>query len=176
MKFACLGTGTKNLQRDVAGTPSAIALVTSDKEVVHVLKFAVKHQLKVCVSAGKHSHYSSISDSLVIDLRKMSKITINETNKTAIVQAGAKLGDFDMACAPYNLATTAGTNPDTGVAGLTLGGGAGFLCRKHGLTLDNLLSVKIVLLTGEIVTASKTENQDLFWGVSNLPRNKRRRR
>ncbi|KAI8897721.1 hypothetical protein BC833DRAFT_620996 [Globomyces pollinis-pini] len=150
---------------DVSGTPSAIALVANETEIADILKFINKHQLKVCISGGKHSHYSSINNALSIDTRLLKNISIDKEQKTATAQAGVKLGEFDAACAPYNMSTTCGTNFDTGLIGLTLGGGLGFLAKSYGMTIDNVLSIKIALLDGRIVNANANENQDLFWAL-----------
>lgn len=150
---------------DTAGHPAVIVLPANEREVAAAVKFASDNKLKFGVSAGKHSHYSAISNALMIDLRMLKDISIDKDTKTACVGAGMKLGEFDSACAPYNLATTAGTNGDTGLAGLSLGGGAGFLARKFGLTCDNVLSLRVALLDGSIVTANKSENTDLFWAL-----------
>ncbi|KAI8616648.1 hypothetical protein BC830DRAFT_178540 [Chytriomyces sp. MP71] len=150
---------------DCVGHPSAIAMIASEDEVAKVLSFAAKYQIKVGVSAGRHSHYASISNVLMIDLRELKQVTVDTEVRSVTVQAGAKLLDLDAACAPHNLATPAGTNPDTGVAGLALGGGVGWLSRKFGLTIDNLISARVALFNGNIVTASESEEKDLFWAI-----------
>eukprot|EP01127_Copromyxa_protea_P011227 TRINITY_DN2808_c0_g1_i2.p1 TRINITY_DN2808_c0_g1~~TRINITY_DN2808_c0_g1_i2.p1 ORF type:complete len:384 (-),score=104.48 TRINITY_DN2808_c0_g1_i2:210-1361(-) len=106
-----------------------------------------------------------LDNSLVIDFSKFKKITVDKEAMTVVCQSGVKLGELDAEGHKHGVVVPAGHNTDTGVAGLTLGGGVGFLVRKHGLTIDNLLSVRIVLATGEIVVASGEENTDLFWGI-----------
>jgi FAD/FMN-containing dehydrogenase len=102
---------------------------------------------------------------LVIDLSGMKDIRVDPERRTARAEPGLKLGEFDAATQAHGLATTMGVNSDTGIAGLTLGGGVGRLGRKHGLACDNLLSAEIVLADGRVVTASATENPDLFWAI-----------
>lgn len=93
------------------------------------------------------------------------QVTVDAEQSIAVVQGGAKLENLDAACAPYGLAVTAGTNPDTGVGGLTLGGGVGLLARRFGMTIDNLVAVKMVLADGQVVGADENMNPDLFWAV-----------
>ena len=105
------------------------------------------------------------ADGLMIDLSLMKGIQVGVTNRTARAEAGVLWSEFDQATQQHGLATTGGTVSHTGIAGLTLGGGLGWLMGKHGLSCDNLLSVDIVTATGELLTASETENEDLFWAV-----------
>lgn len=149
----------------VSGTPSAIAMVKSEQEIQATVNFCRENKLLLCVAGGKHSLYSSINDSMMLNLGEMNKVTVDPVARTALVEGGARLRDLDMACKEFGLAVTAGTNPDTGVGGLTLGGGVGYLHRKFGATIDNLLSVRIVLASGEAVDASADTNPDLFWAV-----------
>jgi FAD binding domain len=101
----------------------------------------------------------------MIDLSQMKSIRVDPLQRTARAEPGVKLGEFDHETQAFHLATTAGVVSDTGIAGLTLGGGMGWLARKYGLSCDNLLSVDIVMADGRFLTASATENADLFWGV-----------
>ncbi|MGH2488236.1 MAG: FAD-binding oxidoreductase, partial [Candidatus Limnocylindria bacterium] len=108
----------------------------------------------------------SVNDGgLVIDLGLMNAIHVDPEARTARAGAGARLGDLDRATQPFDLAVPAGIVTTTGLAGLTLGGGIGWLMRKYGLTIDNLLSADVVTASGELVRASATENADLFWGL-----------
>ena len=127
----------------------------------------------MAVKGGGHSTggASSTSEGLVIDLSHLSQTIVNPTAKTLRVGGGANWGQVDVALAAHGLATVGGTVSDTGVGGLTLGGGYGFLTGKHGLVIDNLISVKVVLASGEIVTASDDQNQDLFWGLRGAGQN-----
>ncbi|KAI8909770.1 hypothetical protein EDD86DRAFT_218554 [Gorgonomyces haynaldii] len=148
---------------DTAGYPAAIALPENEQEVVKCINYCVENKLPICVSGGKHSHYSAVSDAFVLDLRKFKKCEIDPVQKTATVGPGVKLGELDKAMQPHNLAVTCGTNPDTGVIGLTLGGGVGALVTALGMTIDNILSLRVALLDGTVVVCTKDENQDLFW-------------
>jgi FAD/FMN-containing dehydrogenase len=101
----------------------------------------------------------------MIDLSRMKSIRVDPLRRTARAEPGVKLGEFDHETQAFSLATTAGVVSDTGIAGLTLGGGIGWLARKYGLSSDNLLSVDVVTADGRFLTASATEHADLFWGV-----------
>ena len=101
----------------------------------------------------------------MIDLSGMKAIEVDRERRTARAEPGLNLGEFDAATQAHGLATTMGFNSDTGIAGLTLGGGFGRLGRRHGLACDNLLGVEMVLADGRVVTASAAENPDLFWAI-----------
>jgi hypothetical protein len=147
--------------------PASIARCADASDVATALRFARTHGLLVAVRGGGHSFpgHSVCDDGMVIDLSLMKGIRVDPDAHTARVQAGVLLGELDQATQNYALAVTAGIVTHTGVAGLTLGGGIGWIMRKYGLTVDNLLSVDMVTADGESVTASATENADLFWGV-----------
>jgi FAD/FMN-containing dehydrogenase len=147
--------------------PACIARCADAADVATALRFARTHGLLVAVRGGGHSFpgHSVCDDGMVIDLSLMKGIRVDPDAHTARVQAGVLLGELDQATQNYALAVTAGIVTHTGVAGLTLGGGIGWIMRKYGLTVDNLLSVDMVTADGESVTASATENADLFWGV-----------
>ena len=147
--------------------PASIARCADATDVVTALHFARTHGLLVAVRGGGHSFpgHSVCDDGMVIDLSLMKGIQVDPDARTARVQAGVLLGELDQATQAYMLAVPAGIVTHTGVAGLTLGGGLGWIMRKCGLTVDNLLSVDMVTADGESVTASATENADLFWGV-----------
>jgi FAD/FMN-containing dehydrogenase len=123
--------------------------------------------LPVAVRSGGHSFpgLSVADDALVIDLSAMKGVRVDPDTRVARVQAGVLLGELDRATQAYGLAVPSGIVTHTGVAGLTLGGGIGWIMRKHGLSIDQLLSVDMVTATGELVRASAEENPDLFWGV-----------
>jgi FAD/FMN-containing dehydrogenase len=101
----------------------------------------------------------------VIDLSRMNRVTVDPMARTARAEGGALLADLDAATQAHGLATTTGVNSDTGLIGLTLGGGIGRLGRKHGLSCDNMLSAEMVTADGRVLTASEQENPDLFWGL-----------
>src|SRR5215218_3068988 len=147
--------------------PASIARCADAADVAIALRFAGSHGLLVAVRGGGHSFpgHSVCDDGMVIDLSLMKGIRVDPDARTARVQAGVLLGDLDHATQAYALAVTTGIVTHTGVAGLTLGGGLGWIMRKYGLTVDNLLSVDMVTADGESVTASARENPDLFWGV-----------
>ncbi|HZC08013.1 MAG TPA: FAD-binding oxidoreductase, partial [Ktedonobacterales bacterium] len=123
--------------------------------------------LTLAVRGGGHSFpgFGTWDDGLVIDLSHMKAIHVDPVARTVRAEGGVKWGEFDAATQQYNLATTGGTDIDTGIAGLTLGGGIGYLQRAFGYTCDNLLAADIVLADGRRVRASEHENSDLFWGL-----------
>lgn len=147
--------------------PAAIANCGSADDVVAALGVARAERLEIAVRSGGHSLAgASVSDGgLVIDLSRMKAIEVDPVRRCARVGAGATLGEFDEATGKFGLATTLGVNSDTGIAGLTLGGGLGRLGRKYGLACDNLSAAEIVLADGRVVTASESDNPDLFWAI-----------
>ena len=147
--------------------PALIARCKSADDVVACVKFATQHDLLVAVRGGGHNIAGNAvcEGGLLIDLSLMRAVKVDAAKQTAHVEGGALLGDFDQAAQAHGLATPLGINSTTGVAGLTLGGGFGWLSRKHGLTLDNLLSATVVTAAGEELTASAKENSDLFWAL-----------
>jgi FAD/FMN-containing dehydrogenase len=147
--------------------PALIARCAGAADVVQAVNFARSHDLLTAVHSGGHSlsGQSSCDGGLMIDLSPMKGILIDPVRLTAIAQSGVLLGELDRESQAFGLATTLGTASDTGIAGLTLGGGQGRLARKFGLSCDNLLSVDIVTADGKLLRASEQENADLFWGV-----------
>jgi hypothetical protein len=147
--------------------PAVIVRCVDVHDVQLALAYAQEHGLRIAVRGGGHSiaGHSSVDDGLVIDLSQMKAISVNPTERTATAQPGVLLGELDAATQEFGLAVPAGTISHTGIAGLTLGGGTGWLMRKHGLTIDNLLSVEIVTADGALRRASADEHPDLFWGV-----------
>lgn len=147
--------------------PALIARCSGAGDVVAAVRFAREHGLLVSVrGAGHNITGNAVCDGgLVIDLSPMRSVQVDPAARTARVGAGATLGDFDRAAQAHGLATPLGINSTTGVAGLTLGGGFGWLSRKYGLTVDNLLSADVVTAAGDTVRASAKENPDLFWGI-----------
>ena len=147
--------------------PAAVVYCAGSDDVVAAVKFARSRSLLVAVRAGGHNiGGASVCDGgLVIDVSRMKRIEVDPIKRTARAQAGLNLGEFDAATQAHGLATTMGINSDTGIAGLTLGGGFGKLGRKYGLTCDNLVSVEIVTADGRLLRASTSEHPDLFWAV-----------
>ncbi|WP_345271586.1 FAD-binding oxidoreductase [Nibrella viscosa] len=147
--------------------PALIARCASVEDVVMMVNFARKNQLLVSIRGGGHNGAGfGVNDGgLVIDLSLMKGIEVNPEDNTVRVEAGCLLRDVDAATHPYGLAVPSGINGTTGIAGLTLGGGVGYLSRKFGLTIDSLLSADVVLAHGEVVTASAGEHPDLFWAI-----------
>jgi FAD/FMN-containing dehydrogenase len=148
-------------------SPALIARCRSAEDVAATLRFARQTGLPMAVRSGGHSFpgLSVCDDGIVVDLGLMKAIEIDSEARTASVQAGVLLGELDAATQEHGLAVPAGIVTHTGVAGLTLGGGIGWIMRKHGLTIDQLLSVDVVTAEGELLRASEDENADLFWGV-----------
>jgi FAD/FMN-containing dehydrogenase len=147
--------------------PLLIARCANESDVIMAVNFAQDHNLLVAVRGGGHNGagLGSTDDGLVIDLSLMKDIQVYAQNQTVRVEAGGTSGDVDRATHPYGLAVPMGIVASTGVAGLTLGGGHGYLTRRYGLTIDNLLEASVVLADGRSVTASETENSDLFWAL-----------
>jgi FAD/FMN-containing dehydrogenase len=147
--------------------PACIARCTGVADVVAAVRFARERDLLVSVRGGGHGvgGHALCDGGLVIDLSPMKGIRVDPVARSARVEAGVLWGELDRETQLHGLATVGGIVTHTGVAGLTLGGGLGWLMRKHGATVDNLLSVDLVTAEGELLTASEDENPDLFWGV-----------
>jgi FAD/FMN-containing dehydrogenase len=147
--------------------PALIAACTGVADVVASVNFARKTGLPVSVKGGGHgvSGKAICDDALLIDLTKMKSVRVDLAKGTARVGAGAKLGDLDHETQAFGLAVPAGIVSDTGVAGLTLGGGIGYQGRKHGLTVDNLVSADLVLADGSFAHISEDSHPDLFWAI-----------
>lgn len=147
--------------------PAVIAKCESATDVSAAIQFASRHGLEIAVRGGAHSMSgaSAVDDGLVIDLSLMNTVTVDPGQKQAWVGGGALWQDVDAATQEHGLAVPGGLISHTGVAGLTLGGGMGWLARQAGLTIDNLLSAEIVTADGQIRRASAEENPDLFWAI-----------
>jgi FAD/FMN-containing dehydrogenase len=147
--------------------PRLIAHCRDVTDVIAAVNFAREQQLETAVLGGGHSApgLSLVENGLVIDLSEMKGIRVDPEARTVRVEAGCRLGEIDHATHAFGLATVSGFIANTGIAGLTLGGGHGYLSRKYGLTIDNLLSADVVLANGELVHASEQENADLFWAL-----------
>ena len=147
--------------------PACIARCTSNADVQTAIRFAQDNGLRIAIRGGGHNAagLGVCDDGLVIDLSGMRDVTVDPARQTAKVGGGATWGEFDRATAAHGLATTGGAISTTGVAGLTLGGGLGWLMRSYGMSIDNLIGADVVTAAGELVRASATENPDLFWAL-----------
>ena len=147
--------------------PRLIARCADVADVMTAVKFGREQSLLVAIRGGGHNAggLGVCDDGLVIDLSPMSYVHVDPRKKTVLVGAGALWRHVDHATHPFGLAVPSGIISTTGVAGLTLGGGIGYLTRRSGLTIDNLLAVEMVLADGRFVTANAKENSDLFWAV-----------
>jgi len=147
--------------------PGLIVRCLTSDDIRHAVALAKSHGLLTSVRGGGHNIAgNAVCDGgIVIDLSCMKRVEVDPQNRLATVEPGVTLGEFDKACQEHGLATPTGINSTTGIAGLTLGGGFGWLSRKYGLTIDNLVSAKVVTAEGHIVSASAAENADLFWGI-----------
>jgi UDP-N-acetylenolpyruvoylglucosamine reductase len=147
--------------------PHLIAKCADVADVIAAVKFGVANDLLTAIRGGGHNGagLGCCDDGLVIDLSPMKGIRVNPADKSVRVEAGCVWGDVDHATHAFGMAVPCGFISTTGVAGLTLGGGIGYLSRRYGLTIDNLLSVDVVLADGSFVTANSQQNSDLFWAV-----------
>jgi FAD binding domain-containing protein/berberine-like enzyme len=147
--------------------PDLIARCIGAADVVGAVRFAREHDLEVAIRGGGHNVAGTAvcDDGIVIDLSAMRAVRVDPAGRRAWVQGGALWGDVDHETQAHGLATTGGIVSHTGVAGLTLGGGVGWLMRKHGLTVDNLLAVDVVTAEGKPLRASEDEHPDLFWAL-----------
>ncbi len=147
--------------------PAVIAQCETPADVATAIRHARERDLEIAVRGGGHSvaGNSLTEGGLVVDLRRMNGVTVDQVAKTARVGGGATMSHLDRGTEPYGLATTGGRVSTTGVGGFTLGGGTGWLDRKFGLACDNLLSVDLVTAAGDQVTASADEHPELFWAL-----------
>jgi FAD/FMN-containing dehydrogenase len=147
--------------------PGLVVRCLGAADVICAVKLARDHKLHVAVRSGGHNIAgNAVCDGgLLIDLSLMKSVRVDAETRTARVEPGATLADFDKEAQAFALATPLGINSTTGVAGLTLGGGFGWTTRKFGLTIDNLLSADVVTAEGRLVRASDKDNQDLFWAL-----------
>jgi FAD/FMN-containing dehydrogenase len=147
--------------------PALIVRAGGVADVMAGVNFARDQQLPLAVRGGGHSvaGLSMCDDGLVIDLSSMKAVRVDPVRATARAEGGVTWGEFDHETQAFGLATTGGIASTTGIAGLTLGGGIGYLNRKYGLASDNLISADVVTADGEFHTASAKENPDLFWAL-----------
>ena len=160
-------TARKVWNRTVDKRPAMVARCAGTADVIRCINFARTQKLLTAVRGGGHNPAgkSTCDGGLLIDTSLMKSVHVDLTHRIARADPGLLLGEFDHETQAFGLATTLGVAPDTGISGLTLGGGYGWLEGKHGLTCDNLLSVDIVTADGQLHTASEHENQELFWAV-----------
>jgi hypothetical protein len=147
--------------------PALIARCAGVADVMRGVEFARTHDLPLSIRGGGHSVAGkAVCDGgLMLDLSPMKGIRVDPVGRSAVAQAGLTLGEFDHETQAFGLATTLGVVSVTGIAGLTLGGGLGWLNGKHGLACDNLISADVVTADGRLLTASEEQNEDLFWGI-----------
>lgn len=148
--------------------PGIIARCVGTSDVIHAVNFARDNDLLVAVKGGGHNSAGNAvcDEGIMIDLSLMRRVNVDPKNRTVRVDGGALLGDVDTETQLYSLAVSGGgIISHTGVGGLTLGGGFGWISRKHGLAIDNLISAEVVTADGKLLTASADENPDLFWGI-----------
>lgn len=147
--------------------PAAIVICESKEDVIHAVNFARTNDLEVSIRSGGHSGagLALVEKGMVIDLSEMNRIQIDPEHQTATIEPGCLLRDIDAATHKFGLALPSGIVGSTGIAGLTLGGGLGYLSRKAGLTIDHLLECEVVLANGQVVTCNKDSHRDLFWAL-----------
>ena len=147
--------------------PLAVVRARSEADIAPTILFARDQELPLAIRGGGHNvaGNGTVDDGIVLDLRALDDVTVDPEAREVRVGPGATLGDVDRATEPHHLAVPIGVVSGTGMAGLTLGGGVGWLTRSYGLTVDNLLRAEVITANGERVQASATENPDLFWGL-----------
>jgi FAD/FMN-containing dehydrogenase len=147
--------------------PAVIVRCAKADDIPHALELARLNGLEVSIRGAGHNIAGNAlcEGGLMIDLSTMKNVRVDVTNRRAFVEPGATLADFDEAVQKHGLATPMGINSTTGVSGLTLGGGFGWLTRKYGMTVDNLVSAEVIIADGKKIRASENENADLFWAI-----------
>ena len=147
--------------------PAVIVQCAQADDVPPVIGFARKNGLQLSIRGGGHhiAGNALCDNGVMIDFSRMKNVRVDAGKKRAYVEPGATLANFDEAVQAHGLATPVGINSTTGIAGLTLGGGFGWLTRKYGMTIDNLVSVDMITAEGKKIRASQNENADLFWAI-----------
>jgi FAD/FMN-containing dehydrogenase len=151
----------------VSKRPKLIARCSGVADVIAAVTFARGNNLLTAIRGGGHNvgGRALCDDGLVIDLSRMRSVFVDPASRRVRIQGGATLGDIDRETHVFGLAVPCGIVPKTGIGGLTLGGGVGWLIRKYGMSIDNLLSAEIVTADGKVLTASASQNEDLFWAL-----------
>jgi FAD/FMN-containing dehydrogenase len=147
--------------------PALIARCRNPDDIAHAVRFAHDRRLLVAIRGGGHNIAGNAvcEGGLMIDLSPMTGLRVDPVSRTARVEPGCTLADVDRETQAHGLAVPLGINSTTGIAGLTLGGGFGWLSRRDGMTIDNLLSVEMVTGAGRFIRASEADNPELFWGI-----------
>ncbi len=147
--------------------PAAVALVADATDVAHLVIYARETGVPLAVRCGGHSGagHSTVDDGIVLDLRDMKRLDIDAEGRTAWAETGLTAGEYSKAAGAHGLATVFGDTGSVGIGGITLGGGIGYLVRKHGLTIDSLLAAEIVTADGELLTVDAETHPDLFWAI-----------
>lgn len=147
--------------------PAAIVVCESEEDVVASVKFAREHQLSISIRGGGHhiGVFAVCEGGLMIDLSQLRKVVVDETRQVALVEGGATLADIDIETQKYGLAVPTGTVSETGVAGLALSGGLGYLRGKYGLTCDNIVGARMVTVDGAAIDVNEQNHPDLFWAI-----------
>lgn len=147
--------------------PAVILQCSEASDVSHAIAFARENRLEISIRGGGHNIAGNAvcDNGVMIDLSTMKNVRVDDRNRRAYVEPGATLNDLDRATQVHGLATPVGINSTTGIAGLTLGGGFGWLTRKYGLTIDNLVSAEVVTVDGRKIRATENENVDIFWAI-----------
>jgi FAD/FMN-containing dehydrogenase len=160
-------TGRRIWNAMIDRRPAVIVRCADTADVVRAVGFAREHGLPLAVRGGGHNIAGNavVDDGVLIDLSLMKAARVDPVARRVVVEGGARLADLDAATLPHGLATPVGINSTTGVGGLTLGGGFGWLSRRYGLSVDNLESAEIVTATGQVLRASALERPDLFWAI-----------
>src|SRR3982074_1502425 len=147
--------------------PDLVVRPVNAGDVIAAVNFAREGGLDLAIRGGAHSvpGFGTYDGGVVVDLSRMRGVRVDPEKRTARAEGGATWGDFNAATYAFGLATTGGIISTTGVGGLTLGGGIGYLARGYGLSCDNLISADVVTADGKFVVASDKENEDLFWAL-----------
>jgi FAD/FMN-containing dehydrogenase len=147
--------------------PAVIVQCAEADDVLHAISYARENGLEISIRGGGHNIAGSAlcDNGLLIDFSNMKGVSVDASKRRVFVEPGATLGDFDKAVQAHGLATPVGINSTTGIAGLTLGGGFGWLTRKYGLTVDSLISAEMITADGRKLRVSESENKDLFWAI-----------